>query len=71
MAEDHGFQPRGKELVVGVNLTQIELGTLVGVAEITAQRGLRQLRRSGLVVTDERRLIIRDLDALRDAARVR
>jgi CRP/FNR family transcriptional regulator, cyclic AMP receptor protein len=68
MAEDHGYQPRGKDLVVGVNLTQVELGTLVGVAEVTAQRGLRRLRREGLVVTDERRPIIRDLAGLRKTA---
>ena len=68
LAVDHGFRPRGKELVIGVNLTQLEMGSLVGVAEATAQRGLRKLRDQGLVLTDGRRPIIRDLEGLRAAA---
>lgn len=68
LSEDHGYRPRSKELVIGVNLTQVELGTLVGVAEATAQRGLRRLRDQGLIVTDERRPIIRDLNGLRAVA---
>ncbi|MCD5313269.1 Crp/Fnr family transcriptional regulator [Kineosporia babensis] len=68
LAEDHGYRPRSKELVIGVNLTQVELGTLVGVAEATAQRGLRRLREEGLVLTDGRRPIIRDLEGLQQVA---
>jgi CRP/FNR family cyclic AMP-dependent transcriptional regulator len=68
MAEDHGHRVAGPNIVIGVNLTQVELGTLIGVSEATAQRALRDLRRDGLVVTDGRRPIIRDLTALRRAA---
>lgn len=68
MAEDHGHRVAGPNIVIGVNLTQVEMGTLIGVSEATAQRALRDLRRDGLVVTDGRRPIIRDIEALRRAA---
>lgn len=64
LADDHGQRIRG-QYVIGVNLTQLELGTLVGVAEPTAQRALRELRRQGLVITEGRRPAVPDLRALR------
>jgi CRP-like cAMP-binding protein len=68
LAEDYG-QPglRGGTLI-GVTLTRIELGTMVGVRETTAQRALRELTREGLVVDTGRRLLVPDLAALRAAA---
>jgi len=68
LAEDYGCPvPRGT--LIGVNLTQIELGSLVSVGETMTQRALRDLRESGLVVNFGRRLLVPDLAALRAATR--
>lgn len=70
LAEDHGHCVGSNAIMIGVNLVQVELGTLIGVREATAQRALRQLRESGLVVTSSRRPMVRDLDRLRAVARL-
>ncbi|SFB59075.1 cAMP-binding domain of CRP or a regulatory subunit of cAMP-dependent protein kinases [Amycolatopsis marina] len=67
LASTHGDSSNGAT-VIGVDLTQIEVGTLVGVKQATAERGLRKLRSSGLVDTSGRRFIVRDLEALRRLA---
>jgi CRP/FNR family cyclic AMP-dependent transcriptional regulator len=67
LADDYGRQVAERGTVIRINLTQIELGTLVGVSEATAQRSLRTLRQHGLVRIDGRRPIIPDLAALRAA----
>jgi CRP/FNR family transcriptional regulator, cyclic AMP receptor protein len=68
LAEDHGQRSGSKTITIGVNLGQVELGTLIGVGEATAQRALRRLRELDLVVTSNRRPEIRDLDRLRAVA---
>lgn len=70
LGEDYG-QPapgRGKAIIIGVDITRLELSTLIGVAESTAQRAMRALRDQGLVAGGHRRLLIRDLTELRKAA---
>ena len=67
LAEDYGRPIPEHGTVIRINLTQIELGTLVGVSEATAQRSLRMLRERNLVALDGRRPIVPDLDALRAA----
>ena len=67
LAEDYGH-PGHRGILIGVNLTRIELGTLVGVGETTAQRALRELKRDGLVMDSGRRLLVPGLAALRAAA---
>jgi CRP/FNR family transcriptional regulator, cyclic AMP receptor protein len=67
LAEDYGHPAPGGVLI-GVNLTQIELGTLIGVGETTAQRALRGLREDDLVEKYGLRLMIPDMDKLRSAA---
>ena len=68
LAEDYGL-PAHRGTIISVNLTRIELGTLVGVGETTAQRALRELKRDGLVAdAGLRRLLVPDLAALRAAA---
>jgi CRP/FNR family transcriptional regulator, cyclic AMP receptor protein len=67
LAEDYGHLGRGGT-IISVNLTRIELGTLVGVGKTTAERALRELKRDGLVKDTGRRLLVPDLAALRDAA---
>jgi CRP-like cAMP-binding protein len=67
LAEDYGRSGH-RGTIIGVNLTRIELGTLVGVRETTAQRALRELKRDGLVMDTGRRLLVPALAALRAAA---
>ena len=58
--------PAGIE--IAVQLTQPELATLCGAAEITIQRALRDLRTAGLVHTGHRRTVIKDIRTLRTLA---
>jgi CRP/FNR family cyclic AMP-dependent transcriptional regulator len=67
LAEDYGY-PGHRGILISVNLTRIELGTLVGVGETTAQRALRELKRDGLVMDSGRRLLVPRLAELRAAA---
>jgi CRP/FNR family cyclic AMP-dependent transcriptional regulator len=57
-------------IVVDIQLTQAELATLCGAAEITLQKALRDLRESGTVTTGYRQIVVRDIDTLRIAADV-
>jgi CRP/FNR family transcriptional regulator, cyclic AMP receptor protein len=68
LAEDYGYPADRGGTVISVNLTQMELGTLVGVGETTAQRALRDLRKDGLVTSFGRRLLIPSVAKLRSAA---
>jgi CRP/FNR family transcriptional regulator, cyclic AMP receptor protein len=57
-------------IVVDIQLSQAELATLCGAAEITLQKALRDLRETGVVGTGYRQVVIRDPAALRVAAEV-
>jgi CRP/FNR family cyclic AMP-dependent transcriptional regulator len=61
-------QPVQDGLSVGVPLTQPELATMVGVAEATAQKAIRELRDGNVIRTGYRSIVIVDLDALRAIA---
>ncbi|XVU28249.1 Crp/Fnr family transcriptional regulator [Actinoplanes sp. CA-054009] len=52
-------------VVVDIHLTQSELATMCGAAEITLQKALRELRAAGVVDTGYRQVIVRDETALR------
>lgn len=70
LAEDHG-QPspgRRKGIIIGFDVRQVELGTLIGVSESTAHRAMKELREDGLVDTRHIRLLIPNLAALRERA---
>lgn len=67
LAEDYGQAAPARGLLIGVNLTQADLGTLVGAKEDTAQHELRKLRSEKLIASG-RRPLIRDLAALRAVA---
>ncbi|MGH3263527.1 MAG: Crp/Fnr family transcriptional regulator [Trebonia sp.] len=67
LAEDYGYPAERGGTLVAVNVTQIELGSLVGVGETTAQRALRALRREGLIANAGRRLLVPNMAALRSA----
>jgi len=55
-------------VLIGVELSQTELATLVGAAEDTVQKALRLLRDQGLVRTGYRRITVVDHAALRAVA---
>ena len=57
-------------IVVNVQLTQSELATMCGAAEITLQKAMRELRGCGIVDTGYRQVIVRDVAALRVCADV-
>jgi CRP-like cAMP-binding protein len=56
------------ELVIGVDLSQAELATLVGAAADTTQRALRTLRARKLIRTGYRRIAVLDLPGLQALA---
>ncbi|MGX7669201.1 Crp/Fnr family transcriptional regulator [Plantactinospora sp. DSM 117369] len=58
--------PRG--LVIDIRLTQDELATLCGAAEISLQKALGGLRADGIVATGYREIVVRDGKALRSIA---
>jgi len=68
LADDFGQPVFSKGITIGVDLTKVELGTLIGGAEITANRALKVLRERGLIDTHGRRMIITNLEALRSLA---
>ena len=55
-------------IAVDVELTQSELATLCGAADITVHKVLRELREGGLVTTAYRGFVIRDAEALQRLA---
>ncbi|MEU0009001.1 Crp/Fnr family transcriptional regulator [Streptomyces sp. NPDC006314] len=55
-------------VVLGCRLTQPELAALTGAAETTVHKGLRELRREGLLETGYGSTVIRDLVRLRELA---
>ncbi|MFB9447468.1 Crp/Fnr family transcriptional regulator [Dactylosporangium vinaceum] len=63
------WTPTGIE--IGFELTQLELASLCGAAQVTVQKALRDFRRDGLIVTGYRSVTVADLAALRDAAELR
>jgi CRP/FNR family cyclic AMP-dependent transcriptional regulator len=70
MAEDYGH-PGIRGIIIGVNLTRIEIGSLVDAGPSTAERALRELRESGLILKVGRRVLVPDMDLLRSAASLR
>lgn len=64
MAMAYGVRSR-EGIEIGVELTQTEMSTLIGVSDVTLQRALRRLRDAGLVSTGYRRTIVTDTEGLR------
>lgn len=60
--------PQGVE--IGLDITQAELATLIGVSEKTVYRALIGLRADGLIDTGFRRIFVTDLDGLFRAGRL-
>ncbi|SES14077.1 cAMP-binding domain of CRP or a regulatory subunit of cAMP-dependent protein kinases [Streptomyces sp. yr375] len=65
MADEHGHVPRGRSVVIGANLTQVEWGMLIGVSPRTVQRALGELKLAGLIDPGRNRMLVRDVPGLR------
>jgi CRP/FNR family cyclic AMP-dependent transcriptional regulator len=61
-------QPTDAGLMIGIQLSQPELATMIGVAEATVQKAIRDLRNRAVISTGYRRVTITDVEALRAAA---
>jgi CRP/FNR family cyclic AMP-dependent transcriptional regulator len=55
-------------IIVDIRLTQAELATLCGAAEISLQKALRELRKADIIGTGYREIVVHDPHALRYAA---
>jgi CRP/FNR family cyclic AMP-dependent transcriptional regulator len=64
LAATHGVQ-RNDGVLLDVSLTQEELANMVGVTRESVNRHLGHLRRAGVLGGQGRRLVVRDLEALR------
>jgi CRP-like cAMP-binding protein len=69
IATAYGYRTRDG-VVVDIHLTQSELATMCGAAEISLQKALRELRTAGVVSTGYRQFLVRDTAALRICADV-
>jgi CRP-like cAMP-binding protein len=54
----------GNRVTIGWPVTQSELASLASVAEPTAQKALRELRKAGIISTGYRSLTVEDYSAL-------
>ncbi|WP_089100187.1 Crp/Fnr family transcriptional regulator [Streptomyces hyaluromycini] len=68
LAASYGTPRAADAVVIDIRLTQPELATLIGAAETTVHKVLRELREEGLVETGYRATVIRDLPRLRRLA---
>jgi CRP-like cAMP-binding protein len=64
IADDCG-RPDEDGLSIGVELSQPELATMIGVSEATVQKVFRELRENGVIRTGYRRITVLDMAALR------
>jgi CRP-like cAMP-binding protein len=67
LATSYG-RPTWRGIELGCRLTQPELAALTGAAETTIHKGLRELRKEGLLETGYGSAVIRDLAGLRRVA---
>lgn len=68
MADQHGATPYGKAVVIGIDVTRMEWGNLIGVSKRTAERAIAALRQDGLIGSGTKRITILDLPGLRALA---
>jgi CRP/FNR family transcriptional regulator, cyclic AMP receptor protein len=67
IASAYGHRER-EGIVVDIQLTQAELATLCGAAEVSLQKALKDLRDADIIRTGYRQVIVRDASALRECA---
>lgn len=63
LAHEHGHKEQGL-LRIDLELSQTELGNIVGGSRESINKHMRALRRSGIVALDRGRIVIRDIAAL-------
>jgi len=68
LAERYGVRGPGDAVALPLPLTQAELATMIGRARETVARALTVWRRDGVVITRRMRIVISDLEALREVA---
>ncbi len=68
MAESHGRPNLHGAVEIGVRLTQPELATMCGAAEISVQKAFRDMRRGNLVSSRYGRITVWNLPGLRGSA---
>ncbi|MGC7878148.1 helix-turn-helix domain-containing protein, partial [Desulforudis sp. 1190] len=59
LAEDHG-QPEGNGLRINFNITNQDLGNLIGASRESVNRTLGELRQAGAIEIDRQQIIVRD-----------
>jgi CRP-like cAMP-binding protein len=63
-SERHGI-PDSRGILIGVKFTHQEIASYVGSTRETVTLVLGALKRSGVITTDHRRIVIRDVEGLR------
>jgi CRP/FNR family transcriptional regulator, cyclic AMP receptor protein len=61
-------EPTENGLSIRVELSQSELATMIGTADVTVQKAVRALRRAGLIRTGYRQITVNDIERLRARA---
>ena len=64
LADRYG-EPGAHGIAIGLPLSQEELGAWVGASHAGVAKGLQVLRELGWITTERRRIVVRDVDALR------
>ena len=63
-------RPHEQGVAIDVELTQKEIGELVGAADTTVHKALRAMRDAGLVETGYQQIIVRDIGRLRQIVKL-
>lgn len=69
LSRQHGFRTE-EGLSIGVTLSQPELAELIGAAEPSVHRSLRELKQAGVLITGYREFVLTDLAAVRRVAQL-
>ncbi|HEY3479812.1 MAG TPA: Crp/Fnr family transcriptional regulator [Streptomyces sp.] len=68
MADDYGASTYRDNVVIGVDVTRLEWGSLIGVSKRTVERAIAALRKDGLIGSGMKRITIHDMEGLRALA---
>ena len=65
LAEQYG-EERGDRIHIDLKLSQLELANLIGATRETTSTAINDMKRSGIVDTSHRTIVINDIEALHD-----
>ncbi|WP_188284825.1 Crp/Fnr family transcriptional regulator [Streptomyces sp. CBMA29] len=68
MADDHGATTYRDNVVISIDVTRLEWGSLIGVSKRTAERAIATLRDNKLIGSGMKRITIHDMEGLRTLA---